>query len=92
VTLILELRPEVEAAVRSEAAARGVRVEDAAVEVLSEWAAQHQPNALQGGSAGLEALIALAQKMPRHREAAGLGPLPDNAVELDYEDREQSLL
>jgi hypothetical protein len=50
------------------------------------------PDSTAAKVAGMEALIAMAQEMPRHREEAGLGPLPDDAVALVYEERENTQL
>lgn len=89
-TFVVDLPIETEDAFRTKAAARGIELEAALVEAMTQWTAtQSNVVSTSSGDELVRSIREMADKMSNGRRAHGVGPLPDNAIELDYDDREK---
>lgn len=87
-TLTIEVPAEVESALQAKARRRGVPVDVLLRGVVSDFARVDDARS-DAFDAELDALL---HSQPDARAAAGLGPLPDDAIEASYREREDAQL
>ena len=98
-TLTLELAPETETALQQAAQTSGQSLTEYVGTMLEHWArvSSHVTDPtlraeVAARLAALDELDAYLRTLPDYRTQAGLGPLPDDAVEDAYREREDAQL
>jgi hypothetical protein len=87
-TLTIEVPAEVESALEAKARRRGVAVDELLRGVVSDFARVDDARS-DAFDAELDALL---HSQPDARAVVGLGPLPDDAIEASYREREDAQL